>query len=854
MSDPQGTAGCGVAVPHTHHGYDEGLTGLAASFWANGQAAGPVAVHAAGPGGTQPQALCGATSGRLCAHWNAGSPPIGSDAAGQWTLRLTGTIGVASAGTYTFGVSSSQAVTVAVDAVPVAHDGPDVSGFTAGQTRTTTASGGTELAGGLHAVQVDFQGSATQLNEFAVTMAGAVVANAVLDPGYRLETSTTDPDGVVTTTGYSDGTAGPQYGLATSITVGGLTTTTAYEPLGTSTYLRKISRTLPAGNATTYAYYSGTEGPLAAACGVAAGTPQGGQLKSQTDPARVQQFVYDAAGRQVGRRIGSEAWQCTAYDAIGRVTGRSWPATSSASARTSTYTFNVGGNPLVSSVTDTGGTITTQVDLLGRLVSYTDANGQTSTTTYNQSGQVTGTSGPQGTITKTYDPNSGNPATVTADGTLVATSHYDGATEHLTSVTYGNGTNATIGYDGLGTQNSLVFTTGSGTLVAGNKTTLSPARRVTTELEDINGTGLTNPNPAGSTATTYTYDGAGRLVTAYLPSASATYGYAAGSCANANAGANTNRSSVTITPTGGSASSTNYCYNSADQIVSSSTSAGTNSQYAYDAHGNQLNDAGTTLTWDAADRLATTTASGATTGYTYDALDRVIGHATSTTTVHYAFGGYSDAPVAVLSASNAVLQKLVNLPGGVLLTAQAAGNVWSYPDLHGNYTVTTDNAGARQTGPITYDPWGQPTATGSTLANAAGGNTLTTFGSSSKLTDNVTGIAILGARAYQRSEGRFLSVDPIDGGCANNYTYVNGDPFSTNDLTGQKCSGGQIFGITLGIGAAAETGGQIAEGTHKLYKIGTAAARGAAGAAGIIEAGLGLIIGYLIYHLATGCK
>jgi hypothetical protein len=91
------------------------MTGLAASFWSNGQAAGPVAVHANGPGGTQPQSLCGATSGRLCAHWNAGAPPVTSDASGHWSLRLTGTITLASAGTYNLGVASSQATTVAYD-------------------------------------------------------------------------------------------------------------------------------------------------------------------------------------------------------------------------------------------------------------------------------------------------------------------------------------------------------------------------------------------------------------------------------------------------------------------------------------------------------------------------------------------------------------------------------------------------------------------------------------------------------------------------------------------------------------------------------------------------------------------
>lgn len=35
---------------------------------------------------------------------------------------------------------------------------------------------------------------------------------------------------------------------------------------------------------------------------------------------------------------------------------------------------------------------------------------------------------------------------------------------------------------------------------------------------------------------------------------------------------------------------------------------------------------------------------------------------------------------------------------------------------------------------------------------------------------------------------RFLQVDPVEGGCANDYTYVN-DPINQYDLDGQKCPG-----------------------------------------------------------------
>ena len=39
--------------------------------------------------------------------------------------------------------------------------------------------------------------------------------------------------------------------------------------------------------------------------------------------------------------------------------------------------------------------------------------------------------------------------------------------------------------------------------------------------------------------------------------------------------------------------------------------------------------------------------------------------------------------------------------------------------------------------------------------------------------------------ALRPSPGRFLAVDPIEGGCANNYAYVFGDPVNGSDLNGQ---------------------------------------------------------------------
>jgi hypothetical protein len=44
----------------------------------------------------------------------------------------------------------------------------------------------------------------------------------------------------------------------------------------------------------------------------------------------------------------------------------------------------------------------------------------------------------------------------------------------------------------------------------------------------------------------------------------------------------------------------------------------------------------------------------------------------------------------------------------------------------------------------------------------------------------------MGARLYDPTTGRFLSIDPVAGGSANAYEYCNGDPINKYDLDGRS--------------------------------------------------------------------
>ena len=456
-------------------------------------------------------------------------------------------------------------------------------------------------------------------------------------------------------------------------------------------------------------------------------------------------------------------------------------------------------NPLAPSVTDQSTaagapatTVTTTVDPLGRTRSYSDAWGDVTTTTYDAAGRPAQQSSPVGVQTMSYD-GDGNQGPTVYDGATLATPHYDSA-GRLDSVDYANGIKSDpVVRDALGRETSSTWRRSSGGTVLESETlTLNKSGQVTDLVTDGN-----DPRPG---ADNYIYDNAGRLTQAWtttrdsagtIGSLHSTYGFgtASSSCpagTQATAGKNTNRTSRTIGD-GSTAVTTTYCYDAADRLVSTSQpGAGT---ITYDGHGNTTHLYNELRTYDASEQHLTTVKDGTTVTYVRDGTGRIITRTSSAgpaDTERYGFTSAGDSPGLTLDAVGAVIERTIGLPGGALVTMRSGNQVWSLPNMHGDTTLTTDSTGTVQGQTRTYDPFGD--TTGQPLVdNSAGNLDYGWLGEHQRPTEHETGLAPtieMGARQYDPTLGRFLEVDPIEGGSANDYDYVNADPINSFDYDG----------------------------------------------------------------------
>jgi len=238
------------------------------------------------------------------------------------------------------------------------------------------------------------------------------------------------------------------------------------------------------------------------------------------------------------------------------------------------------------------------------------------------------------------------------------------------------------------------------------------------------------------------------------------------------------------------------------------------SSYGYDADGNTttrtLPSGGQSLTWTPEGRLDTVkdAANAVLSGYVYDADgSQLIRHdpAAHTTTL------YLPGEELTYNTSTGVTNSIRYYTFNGTLIAQRTNSLnptWVDADPHNTGQIAYDPTDQTLVSRRQFDPYGNPITASIGTWPAADTHTYL-----NKPTDTSTGLTDVGARNYDTTTGRFLSVDPIldpgDPQSLSGYAYADNNPIVHSDPTGLKLAdctpGGDCGPINGGTTAASHT-------------------------------------------------
>lgn len=485
---------------------------------------------------------------------------------------------------------------------------------------------------------------------------------------------------------------------------------------------------------------------------------------------------------------------------------------------------------LPTTVTVGSGVITTGYDALGRVTSYTDADGSLATRTYDINGRIASRHDGKGSYAYTYDSPLEHRGLVTSVdiGLPAGTPDLFGAAYdangQLVTLAYPNDLVATTRYDLTGQPVRLGYSKDGEEWLA--FTAISNVFGQTVAAHSVH------------SEQTHRYDPLGRLTEVEDASA--------GRCERRSytLDANSNRTRLDRAPIGASgctvavpATTRTHTYDTADRIVET--------DYLYDQLG-QTRSVSTpdvhvprpcctnlAAHYHVNGMIATLVHNDNTHDYTLDPARRIRlmsetdsdGVMARTSLNHYPDSGDSPAWTADTQTYNNLNTWTRNIlgPTGDLAAIQASdgSTTLQLANLHGDIVARVDIA-ASATGISAYTEHTEYGGLRDLNRYFNSPSRYEWLGTKQRNQDTMGAVILMGVRVYNPATGRFLQPDPIPGGSHNPYEYAGADPINNLDLDGRaKCGRFNVFCKTASkVGSALAKGGATALAGGKQWSSG----------------------------------